>query len=192
MSEPLKIIMVGECSVGKTSLVNAFLSDEYGKETQPTIGVNHQKCEMVVNNKKVPFYLWDTAGQEEFHSLVKVYARSASGAILVASIIDDSTLDKVSLWLDILKDSCEKMPPVILAVNKIDLMPSYAEKQDIIFEKYKDTFAAILFCSAKTRENVDQLFRAIAREAFLFNDLEKTNPTLQKRKLSNENGGCKC
>ena len=184
--------MVGESSVGKTSLVNAFLSNQFGGETQPTIGVNHQKCEIKIQNKNVPFYIWDTAGQEEFHSLVKVYARSAAGAILVTSIIDAETVEKIDVWLEILKDSCEKMPPVILAVNKIDLVSSYGEKQDEIYLKYKDRFPSIFFVSALTKENVSELFFAIAREAFQFSDVEKIRPSILQESTPKPKEGCEC
>lgn len=102
-----KIVFLGDQSVGKTSIINRFIFDNFtGNEqvlwlfTQPTVGVDFVSKTINVENKTLRMQLWDTAGQERFHSLIPSYIKDSHAAIIVYDITSkDKTQRRLSfLW----------------------------------------------------------------------------------------------
>ena len=84
MSQPFKIIFVGDASVGKTSIVNRYVKDYFNQFNQMTLQCSFQSKEVVIPNskKKLKFHIWDTAGDEKFRNIVKMYYRGAHVVVL--------------------------------------------------------------------------------------------------------------
>lgn len=94
-----KVVLLGDQSVGKTSVINRFIFDNFtGNEQvllfiiQPTVGVDFVSKTINVDNKTLRMQLWDTAGQERFHSLIPSYIKDCSAAIIVFDLTSNSTL----------------------------------------------------------------------------------------------------
>ena len=85
----LKLILVGDQSVGKTALVTRFLKHQFSEQYRATIGVDFFQATTVVNDETFAVQIWDTAGQERYHSLTPMYYRGAQAALIVFDITSD-------------------------------------------------------------------------------------------------------
>lgn len=163
----IKVVMLGNSGVGKTSLVYNFLS--YNDEKiKTTIAATHFRKKMSYKENEFELVLWDTAGQEQYQSLTPLYTRSASCAIIVVSMTEPKSFETIDTWIDILKQSCEKVPPIILAVNKIDLSSQNEFRPSDIVRQYEKKFTTMFFVSAISGENVNILFDQASQIGYQF------------------------
>ena len=95
--EMIKIMLVGDTNVGKTSIMKAFTEpgSEHYKKARNTVGLEYGERIVVLKGKKVMVQMWDTAGQERFRTLTPSYYRSAMGIFLVFSVTDKSSFNSV-------------------------------------------------------------------------------------------------
>jgi small GTP-binding protein len=139
----------------------------------------------------VDLFIWDTAGQEQFHSLVPLYSRSASLVIIAASLDDESSFSAISEWIETATSSCtDDPPPMVLAVNKIDQKQSAVLNRDDVEEEYQGKFLGLFFVSALTGENIEHLFNFVAIEAIKY-ALQRESMRPKSGQLS-ENGDKSC
>ena len=118
-----KVIIIGDNGCGKTSLVNRYTNMEGMIEEQSTIGVDFApKYYTSPHGKKIKLYLWDTAGQEAFRSVVQLYYRNLAGAVLVFDVTKPSTFRSLNYWLSELRTRNDNETPIptLLIANKID------------------------------------------------------------------------
>jgi small GTP-binding protein len=120
----VKLVLLGEAAVGKSSLVLRFVNNEFQENKEPTIGAAFltQKCRL--EDKIIKFEIWDTAGQERFHSLAPMYYRNAQAAVVVYDITRASSLDKAKSWVKELQRQANPNIVIALAGNKLDLVSS--------------------------------------------------------------------
>ncbi|KAK8866130.1 hypothetical protein IAR55_001281 [Kwoniella newhampshirensis] len=139
----VKLVLLGEAAVGKSSLVLRFCQGDFNENTSPTIGAAFltQKCRL--ESRIVKFEIWDTAGQERFHSLAPMYYRNAQAAVVVYDITKASSLEKAKAWVKELQRQANANIVIALVGNKVDLVsetsaiestptetPSAAEDED--------------------------------------------------------------
>jgi small GTP-binding protein len=163
-----KAVLLGESTVGKTALMVRWISGIFNRQTQPTIGANNQRKHLHLGATEVEISIWDTAGQEQFQSLTPLYARSASVAILVIDITKPKSFQSLDHWSDILRQSNERIPPIVLAVNKIDLADDLSVRQEELTEELESRFAGLFFVSALSSAGVDDLFNFAANIGYQF------------------------
>ena len=117
----VKLVLLGEAAVGKSSLVLRFVSDDFQENKEPTIGAAFltQKCTLA--NRVVKFEIWDTAGQERFASLAPMYYRNAQSALVVYDVTKPASFIRARHWVNELKS--QGSPNIIIALvgNKLDL-----------------------------------------------------------------------
>jgi Ras-related protein Rab-7A len=94
----LKIIILGDSTVGKTSIMNSFVSGTFSAAYKATIGADFLTKEITVNDKTVSLQLWDTAGQERFQSLGVAFYRGADACVLVYDVTKPRTFENLSNW----------------------------------------------------------------------------------------------
>ncbi|KAK1925466.1 ras family-domain-containing protein [Papiliotrema laurentii] len=118
----VKLVLLGEAAVGKSSLVLRFCSNDFNENTSPTIGAAFltQKCRL--ENRVVKFEIWDTAGQERFHSLAPMYYRNAAAAVVVYDITKAASLEKAKAWVKELQRQANPNIVICLVGNKSDLV----------------------------------------------------------------------
>lgn len=162
-SVSVKVIVLGNSGVGKTSLANRECYNSFSAQIPQTIGTAHLKTLVPLGDTLVELKIWDTAGQEQFASLVPLYARGAEVCILVAALDDAKSLEDLDVWRERLYSSGED-PPIVVAINKCDI-PGPEGRQDKIREQFSDTYPNMFFVSAKTGDGVKELFTAAASEA---------------------------
>lgn len=118
----VKLVLLGEAAVGKSSLVLRFVQNDFNENNSPTIGAAFltQKCRL--EDKVIKFEIWDTAGQERFHSLAPMYYRNAAAAVVVYDITKASSLEKAKAWVTELQRQANPNIVIALVGNKLDLI----------------------------------------------------------------------
>ncbi|KAG9018934.1 Ras- protein RABH1b [Tulasnella sp. 427] len=157
-----KIVLLGDQSVGKTSLITRFMYDTFDNTYQATIGIDFLSKTMYLEDRTVRLQLWDTAGQERFRSLIPSYIRDSSVAIVVFDITNRASFLSTSKWIDDVKSERGNEVIIVLVGNKADL----SDKRQVTLEEAtaKATELNIMFMetSAKAGHNVKSLFKKIA------------------------------
>ncbi|KAI0013718.1 ras-domain-containing protein [Xylariaceae sp. FL0662B] len=180
-SSSVKLVLLGEAAVGKSSLVLRFVNNDFQENKEPTIGAAFltQKCNLPT--RTIKFEIWDTAGQERFASLAPMYYRNAQAALVVYDLTKPTSLIKAKHWVAELQRQASPGIVIALVGNKLDLTndsdsgqadsegaegeesgdarkisteeaQSYAEEESLLFFE----------TSAKTGYNVTEVFTAIA------------------------------
>jgi len=163
----LKIVLLGESAVGKSSLVTRFASNAFDADKESTIGAAFIVKKYYVTDpetnevKLINFQIWDTAGQERYQSLAPMYYRNASVAIIVFDLTDISSLTKAEFWIAELEayNREEHKIQILLVGNKSDL--SKNENDNQISETVERLKVPYFKTSAKEGTGVDELFKYI-------------------------------
>merc|ERR1712167_541375 len=171
----LKVIILGDSSVGKTSLMNQYVNKKFNTQYKATIGADFLTKEVSIPERVVTMQIWDTAGQERFQSLGVAFYRGADACILVFDVTSKKSFEALDTWRDefLVQASPadpEKFPFVVLG-NKVDLK----EQRVVTMKEAKqyclarnitsDTQPMYWETSAKTKECVDQAFFQVAQLA---------------------------
>jgi len=121
-SVQVKLVLLGEAAVGKSSVVLRFVSNDFQANKEPTIGAAFltQKCRL--EDRVLRYEIWDTAGQERFHSLAPMYYRNAQAAVVVYDVTKASSLEKAKSWVKELQRQANPNIVIALAGNKVDLV----------------------------------------------------------------------
>ncbi|KAG7144444.1 GTP-binding protein ypt5 like [Verticillium longisporum] len=200
-----KLVLLGESAVGKSSIVLRFVKDQFDSYRESTIGAAFLTQTISLDeNTTVKFEIWDTAGQERYKSLAPMYYRNANCAVVVYDITQSSSLDKAKAWVKELQRQANENIIIALAGNKLDLVTEQPDKRAVSTadaEAYAKEAGLLFFeTSAKTAENVRELFTAIAKKL----PLDQVGPRharpgqRQGVSLTPENpnntmgGGCSC
>ncbi|KAI0318819.1 ras-domain-containing protein [Amylostereum chailletii] len=157
-----KIVLLGDQSVGKTSLITRFMYDTFDNTYQATIGIDFLSKTLYLDDRTVRLQLWDTAGQERFRSLIPSYIRDSTVAIVVFDITNRQSFMSTSKWIDDVRSERGNDVMVVLVGNKADL----SDKRQVTLEEAtaKSQQLNIMFMetSAKAGHNVKSLFKKIA------------------------------
>ena len=164
----IKLLLVGDSGVGKSSLLLRFCNDTF-EELSPTIGVDFKLKYMDMAGKRLKMTVWDTAGQERFRTLTSAYYRGAQGIVFVYDITRRETFDALAeVWskeVDMYStvDDCVK----IVIGNKVDKAKGEREEGWVTREE-GETFAResgslFLECSAKTKVSVREAFEELVK-----------------------------
>ncbi|PFH54615.1 hypothetical protein AMATHDRAFT_134770 [Amanita thiersii Skay4041] len=129
-SVQVKLVLLGEAAVGKSSVVLRFVNNEFQPNKEPTIGAAFltQKCRL--DDRVLRYEIWDTAGQERFHSLAPMYYRNAQAAVVVYDVTKASSLEKAKSWVKELQRQANPNIVIALAGNKVDLVQPSASSSD--------------------------------------------------------------
>lgn len=143
----LKVIILGDSGVGKTSLMNKFVNDKFSKQYKATIGADFLTKEILIDDKLITMQIWDTAGQERFQSLGVAFYRGADSCILVYDITDQKSFDSLDLWMDeFIVQAAPRNPkqfPFVVLGNKADLAKT--KRQVCVITVYVSVHAQRVF-----------------------------------------------
>ena len=117
----IKLIIIGSVSVGKTSLLTRYATGTFQNISKSTSNASFISKIKVVNNQKYEIKLWDTAGQEKYRSLTKIFIKEAKIALLVYAIDDKNSFNDLNMWLNIVKEINSDKIILGIAANKADL-----------------------------------------------------------------------
>jgi len=164
----IKICLVGEAAVGKTSLIRRFVLDDFDDKYIQTLGTKVSKKELTVPGSaetepiKVDMTIWDIMGQKGFRELLKeAYFYGAKGVIAVADVTRKTTLDDLDDWIEGVYSVTGKIPIQFMA-NKWDLKDQAELGEEEMVQATKAYDSPFHFTSAKTGENVEGAFQNLA------------------------------
>ncbi|MBD3197781.1 MAG: GTP-binding protein, partial [Candidatus Lokiarchaeota archaeon] len=167
-----KIIVIGDPSVGKTSLLTRFATHKFEKQYIPTVGVNIVKEQIEVDDvtgeeRVVNLMIWDVAGQPQFYMLHRPYFNGADGMILVFDVTRSSSFSNIKNWYQTAVKYGLSGIPRILVGNKIDLKDQRKIIVPMMQHLGEELNAPYFETSAKTGENVKTIFQKIAEMVLL-------------------------
>jgi small GTP-binding protein len=160
----IKVVLTGNTSVGKTCLIHRLIQFQYVEGFHQTIATSTHDWTANVGNRTIDIKIWDTAGQERYRTLAPVYFRDAAAAIVVFDATESDVIPELREWIQTFKENARMGAVVVLAANKADLVEDRVALQEKL-NKVKEEFQAECFpTSAKTGENVAQIFQFAAEQ----------------------------
>jgi small GTP-binding protein len=158
----VKVVLLGEQAVGKSSIVLRFAADKFDEDLEPTLGAAFLSKNINVRETPVRFKIWDTAGQEKYRSLAPMYYRHAAAAIIVYDTTVAATFEKAKSWVKELQRRCGDEVIIVLAGNKCDMEASrQVSKREA--EEYAASIKAVFAeTSAKLNIGISEIFVRIS------------------------------
>ncbi|CAH1118376.1 unnamed protein product [Phaedon cochleariae] len=200
----LKVIILGDSSVGKTSLMNQYVNRKFSNQYKATIGADFLTKELTVDDRTVTMQIWDTAGQERFQSLGVAFYRGADCCVLVFDVTAPNTFKSLDSWRDeFLIQASPREPenfPFVLLGNKFDLEPrAISSKRAQQWCQSKNNIP-YFETSAKDGLNVEQAFMTIAKNALaqqnsavdLYNEFPDQIKLTNTQKSNSNGDSCAC
>ncbi len=188
MTPTMKIIVVGNGKVGKTTLTIKYVKGKFTSDYKKTLGVDFLNIKRYIKNieKEIEFYIWDTAGQDYYNSITKRYYKGADAALIVFAINDKDSFDNIISWYDKINQECDNIP-IILVMSKIDLKHE-AVVSDIEAENLaKKLNIDFMKVSSKDNIMVNEVFEKLAIIHFQNLNLESNN-IIEENNYSNRSG----
>jgi len=196
----LKVIILGDSGVGKTSLMNQYVNSKFSKQYKATIGADFLTKEITIEDKAVTLQIWDTAGQERFQSLGTAFYRGADCCVLVYDITDGKSFDSLSGWAEeFLVQAAPQSPsefPFVVIGNKVDMEGNRAVLNSRADNWCNSKNYPLFEASAKESTNVDAAFRQIAENALARESTQQPYVippiTLDQPAAGQDAGSCAC
>ena len=171
LNEPFfsfKILFLGGIGVGKTCIINRYVKNIFINDQTPTIGIDYKSKIVIYNSKKIKLKIFDTSGQERFHTLTKNYYRGADGIIMVFDIKRSETFEELTYWMEEINKNCDKNKiGLILVGNKndgnLDERKISREQGNKIAELYNFIY---IETSAVTNDNIKECFDLMVKTLF--------------------------
>jgi small GTP-binding protein len=166
----LKLIIVGDSTVGKSNILSRFTSNHFRASHDLTIGVDFAIKTVSRNNTRYKLQCWDTAGQESFRALTRSFYRGTHGCLVVYDITSRKSFESLSFWIEDLKKYCEATTAIVLVGNKSDLIQQRevsTEEGKAVADHHGIPFFEI---SAKTGANIhcsfDEIVDRVSKKIF--------------------------
>ncbi|ELP84904.1 hypothetical protein EIN_284900 [Entamoeba invadens IP1] len=169
----LKILMIGESGVGKTSIVKRYCEGVFEDSMMSTVGIDFEFKETTVGGKKIKLQI---SGQERFHNVTSSYFRGTHGCVIVYDVNKVETYDRLSYWVEEYLDE-QPNSEIVIVGNKADNGKQVSKDvtQDFAYGKKVKRF----YTSAKTGMNIDEVFdelaEAISSNEKIMSSLHETN-----------------
>ncbi|MBD2149947.1 GTP-binding protein [Pseudanabaena sp. FACHB-1277] len=169
-----KICLVGDFSVGKTSLIRQFVDQQFSDQYLSTVGVKISRKLVSLSNQanlssednlQLQLIVWDIEGHTKFKSIAPNYLQGAKGAVIVGDVTRQSTIQNLESHIHLIH-SVNPKSVLVIALNKVDLIkPSEQEKLlNYLCLKLSVTKDTIKLTSAKTGEGVDEIFYNLTQQ----------------------------
>ena len=159
----IKVTLIGESSVGKTSIINRYTRNAFTQELESTLGANYSQRKIIRHGKKLRLDLWDTAGQEKYRAIGRHFYKESYIVCLVYDITNYDTFEKIKkIWYPELKEHGEKLKILALVGNKIDKYLDETVKESESKEFAEEIGAIDKRTSAMEGTNIEDLFNTLA------------------------------
>lgn len=177
----LKLVILGEGRVGKTSILLKYFQSKFDEGQVSTVNPAFYEKVVNFNNKKIQLKFWDTAGQEQFNAISTMYYQGAVGALLVYDVSIFETFEKVKHWVRTLQEAVGKDIIFVIAGNKFDLLNKgeMNERQSEIDAYCSKQNCKHYYTSAKTGFQLDETFDFLIKS--VLNKLKPTGMETKKK-----------
>ena len=158
-----KIVVIGDISVGKTSILSRFRYGSFEDSYMPTLGIDFFTKNLFYEDKTIRLILWDTAGQERFRSLIPSYLKNADCIIIVYDITNKESFNSLNHWLNSAKENTIEGTIFIICGNKSDLKEKRTISNEEVNKFIEKNELIYVECSALNGEGIKELFNTIAK-----------------------------
>ena len=168
-----QILLIGDSSVGKTSLIQRYANGIFKEEYLATVGLDYYTKQEMINNINVLVKLWDTAGQERFKALTPNYFRNAEGVVLAYDVTNSESFENLKFWINSIKSNLGEKNifiPIIIIGNKIDMEDMRDITKEDANKFAKENNYKYFETSAKTGEGVDEAIRDLVNQVLANSD----------------------
>jgi small GTP-binding protein len=166
-----KIILIGDCDTGKTSLINRYVKRMFNEKYVCTIGVDFMMKSALIEENLIKLQIWDTAGMERYKHITLSYYRGAHAAIICFDLTNRLSFESLNRWMKEYSNYHKDSNTFVIVGNKSDLAEREVNKEEIL--KFVEIHNSIYFeTSAKNGNNIDELFNHMAQ---LLYDKNKNN-----------------
>ncbi len=197
----IKMILLGNCGVGKTSIISRYIKDEFNADEMTSTGANYATKRININSKEYILNLWDTAGQERYNSVTKMFIQNANIVLLCYSITDKKSFKNLNYWLKMANDIIgENNYALGIAGNKADLFLEEEVKESEGIQFAKEHNGLFKLVSAKeSREGIDDYFVELFTKYLdlkngninIYNDNYKEEDNRESLKITNVDNSVK-
>ncbi len=190
----VKILILGEQYVGKTSLIRRYIENIFIPSYKCTIGIDFFSKILTINNKEINLKIWDTAGEERFRNMTNQYYNRTDGIILVFDLTDINTMYKIQYWIDQIKEKVNSDDiSLVLIGNKSDLERKISYEN---CEKFSEDLNIKYFeTSALSDDNVNEIFYYLLNEIINKKNIMEKNDNqnsiiINNKKKKKKNSWC--
>ena len=186
LNKKIKVILLGESGVGKSSIIMKYIKDHFSDYTTQTIGSTYMQKDIIRDNITYKLNIWDTSGQEKYHSVTKLFLKNANIVILVYSIDDKNSLKSIDYWYNEVCDMLGNKFILSIVGNKCDLFDD--DEIDAIPQEEGEKIAkeknAIfkLISAKKDKKGIDTLFEQLLDE---YLNIKAKNENLSQSFMTN-------
>ena len=183
----IKLVLLGDSGVGKTSIVAQYVTGAAQENVGPTIGAAFVTKEVEIDHQQLELLIWDTAGQEVYRGLAPMYYRSALIAIIVFDVTKSESYNSVGYWINELQTNVEDSIIIMVCGNKTDLedsrvidfhaASSFAASQGALYQE----------TSAATGSGVEKMFQVAITELLKRKGQAQTTETTKGVDISGRN-----
>ena len=188
----IKIILLGDSGVGKTCIINRYVYNKYNSITDTTFGSSYSSKTIKKNNIDYKFNIWDTTGQEKYHSITNLFIKGSNAVILVYSINSLSSFEGLNYWYNSIKENLEENNYILAIIgSKSDLIKEEVVSEDVA-KKFAQERNAIfkLVSSKEAPEGINNLFNTIFDELIKKKIVKINDSIVIKSKKSKKKKKC--
>ena len=202
-AKSVKAVLLGESGVGKTCIIARFINNTFENNIMSTTGASYAGKTMAFEEfggKCIKFEIWDTAGQEKYRALTKIFYKDAGVAILVYDITRKESFDELKdYWYNQIKECAPKNIVIGIAANKCDLYDNEQVSEDEARNFANEIGAVFKLTSASTNQGIEELFKGVGCKVldpnYSSEDAEKKNKIVlnddkDKDKNTKKKKGC--
>ena len=163
--ESIKIILVGDSGVGKTSIINRYYLNEFRIDMESTLSMNFVIKEILIEGRKIQLNIWDTLGQEKYYSCNKLFIKNSNIVILVYDITRKNSFENLDFWYNSINNELGKDFSLGLAGNKFDMVYKEEVSEEEGLDKAKAWGAHFSLLSAKSdKDGIDNYFEELVKK----------------------------
>ena len=202
-AKSVKAVLLGESGVGKTCIIARFINNTFENNIMSTTGASYAGKTMAFEEfggKCIKFEIWDTAGQEKYRALTKIFYKDAGVAILVYDITRKESFDELKdYWYNQIKECAPENIVIGIAANKCDLYDNEQVSEDEARNFANEIGAVFKLTSASTNQGIEDLFKGVGCKVldpnYSCDDAEKKNKIVlnddkDKDKNTKKKKGC--
>ena len=181
----IKVILLGDTGVGKTSIINRYINNKFDPDNDNTLSSSFSTKEIIKNDVLYRLNLWDTIGQEKYNAITNILIKGSNIVILVYSVDSFSSFENIDFWYNSVKDILQEDKYVLAIVgNKSDLIKEdeavVSEEEAKNYAKGKNAFFKLI--SAKEdQDGINSLLDLLLEELLRLNYITVTNSYVIKR-----------
>ena len=189
-NEKIKIMIIGDSNVGKTSIIKRFCKNEFSPSFISSIGIDYESKYINIDKKVINLQLWDTAGQERYRVLARNYYKQSDAFMIVYDITSRGTFNSINNWIEQIKENASNSVKYSLLGNKCDLEEMRQVQKDEGYELAKRNDVEFYETSAQKGKNIEKAFINLAKKILSDNNFRsesECSSSISKKLNKNNN-----